>query len=195
MTRMEEALIEADVVVTAVRTKTSFLDRPMMEKVMKSRGNRMVAVLDLGLPRNVHQDVNELFNVFLNDIDTLKRVVDGNLKHRQKEIPKVEVFIEEEIARLMDWQRSFEVGPLIGALRGKFEEVRQREVARATRGMGSAEIAAVDRTTRAVINKLLHGPVQAIHDYARQVEAGNENLAVIQKLFGAISDDQGASGA
>jgi len=194
MTRMEEALVEADVVVTAIRTTSSLLDRALMEKIMKSRGNRMVAILDLGLPRNVKQDVNELFNVFLNDIDTLKRVVDGNLKHRQKEIPKVEVFIEEEIARLMDWQRSFEVGPLIGALRGRFEEIRQKEVARATRGMGSTEIAAVDRTTRAVVNKLLHGPVQAIHDYARQVEAGNENLAVIQKLFGTLSEDDDASG-
>ena len=150
----------------------------------------MLAILDLGLPRNVGRDVNDLFNVFLNDIATLKRVVDGNLKHRRKEIPRVEDFIDQEISRLVDWQRSFEVGPLIGALRGGLDQVREEEVARLTRGMGSAEVEAVDRATRAVMNKLLHRPVRAIHDYARQVETGADQLAVIQKLFGGPSLDE-----
>ena len=53
-------------------------------------------VLDMGLPRNVENSVNELPNVFLYDVGALNRVVDINLSKRRSEIPRVEGLIEEE---------------------------------------------------------------------------------------------------
>ena len=110
-----------------------------------------------------------------------------SLQRRRKEVPRVEGFIHEEIGRLLNWQRSFQAGPLIGTLRAGLEEARRAEVVRVTRGMGPSELEAVDRATRAVINKLAHGPMKAIHTYAREAERGADGLELIRAMFENIA--------
>ena len=185
--RLSEALEEADIVASAVRVTQPLLTRSLIAGAMRRRVSRHLAVLDLGLPRNVAEEVNGIVNVFLNDIETLKQVVDTSLQRRRKEVPQVEGFIHEEIGRLLNWQRSFQAGPLIGTLRAGLEEARRAEVVRVTRGMGPAELEAVDRATRAVINKLAHGPMKAIHTYAREAERGADGLELIRAMFENIA--------
>ena len=59
-----------------------------------------------------------------------------------------------------------------------------------TKGLSEREIEAVNQATRRVTNNLLHGPIRAIHEYARQLEDGAEQLAVIQNLFGNPEDSE-----
>jgi glutamyl-tRNA reductase len=186
--RLQEALVEADVVASAVLVAKPLLTRSVVEGAMRRRTSRHLAVLDLGMPRNVAEEVNGIVNVFLNDIETLKQVVDTSLQRRRKEVPRVEGFIHEEIGRLLNWQRSFQAGPLIGTLRAGLEEARRAEVMRVTRGMAPAELEAVDRATRAVINKLAHGPMKAIHAYAREAERGAEGLDLIRSMFENLAE-------
>ena len=117
ISKISDALVNADVLVTAVKVANPVIDAALVESAMRARTSQTLVILDLGLPRNVSTHVNGIVNVFLSDIEDLRQVVDGNLKRRRKEIPKVEAFIHQEIDRLINWQRSFQAGPLIGALR------------------------------------------------------------------------------
>ena len=98
--------------------------------------------------------------------------------------------IEEEIERLDQWRQVLRVGPLISALRTSVEEARQKEVTKATKGLSVSEVEAVERATRAVTNKLLHGPVTAIKHYAHQAEEGADALALVRSVFGHLVDDE-----
>lgn len=187
ISKLNDALLEADVLATAVKVANPIITGASVEEVMRQRTSRTLAVLDLGLPRNVSIQVNDIVNVFLSDIGDLRQVVDANLKRRRREIPKVEDFIHEELDRLVAWQRSFQAGPLIGALRQGVEEVRIAEVGKVTARLSEAETLAVERATRAVVNKILHGPMAAIHQYARQAEEGAEGLEVIRDMFGNLT--------
>jgi glutamyl-tRNA reductase len=175
--RLAEAIAEADVLVCAVRAPGPIVSRELLVKALEHRTGHPLAILDLGLPRNVAADI-DLPNVFLNDLDAFRRVVDANLGRRRKEVPRVEAIIDEEIDKLLDWHRSLQVGPLIAALRDSVEAIRRAEVAKAAAGLNEAERQAVDRATRAVVNKLLHGPTTSIKELAQKSEAGDKLEAV-----------------
>jgi glutamyl-tRNA reductase len=188
ISKISDALVNADVLVTAVKVANPVIDAALVESAMRARTSQTLVILDLGLPRNVSTRVNGIVNVFLSDIEDLRQVVDGNLKRRRKETPKVEAFIHQEIDRLMNWQRSFQAGPLIGALREGIEQIRLAELEKLGKNLSQVERAAVDKTTRAIMNKLLHGPMEAIHQYARQAEQGAEGLELIREMFGNLTE-------
>jgi len=188
---LEKALGQADIVASAVRVTEPLITTEMIERALSVRGRRSMAILDLGLPRNVESTAGDLVNVFVQDIESLGRVVDANLSRRRKEVPRVEALIDEEINRLISWRRSLRATPVITALRSQVEAFRLEEVARATKGLSDPEKQAVELATRAVTNKLLHGPMTAIRDYAKQAEQEAEALNVIKKLFSNIEIPQG----
>ena len=188
MSKLSDALLKADVLATAVKVANPLIERAVVEAAMRQRSSRTLAILDLGLPRNVSIQTNDILNVFLSDIEDLRQVVDGNLRRRRKEIPKVESFIHQELDRLVAWQRSFQAGPLIGALREGVEQARLLEIEKLATTLSSSERIAVEKATRAVVNKLMHGPMAAIHQYARRAEEGAEGLELIREMFGNLTE-------
>jgi len=183
--KLVEAVAEADVVATAVRAAAPILDVPLLHRALVHRGGRPLAILDLALPRNVSPEVDALPNVFVNDIEALRHVVDSNLGRRKKEVPHVEAIIDEEIEHLFVWQRTREAGPLIATLRDSAEAIRQAELARLAGSLSEVERAAVDRATRAVVNKILHAPMATIRDLCCQDDVG-ERLEGLRDTVGRL---------
>jgi glutamyl-tRNA reductase len=64
----------------------------------------------------------------------------------------------------MGWLSTLRVVPLIKELRDGAERIRRHELARALSGLdlSSDEAEAVERMSRALVNKLLHGPIQEL---------------------------------
>jgi glutamyl-tRNA reductase len=189
------ALLDADIVACAVGVKEPVLSHDLVSSIMSHRGGQPLAIFDLGLPRNAAAEVGQIANVFLNDLDALKQVVDSNLARRRKEVPRVEELIQKEIDAILDRQRVLQAGPLIAALRESVERVRRAEVERVAAKLSEAEREAVDRATRAVVNKLLHGPTTSIKTIARQQEEGSDQLELIGSLFGGIDGDRSKKGS
>lgn len=190
---LAEHIAHAHVVASAVRSSDPVITPDVLARAGRDNG-RALALLDLGLPRNVAVEVNELTNVFVHDLTSLTQMVDGNLARRKRSVPQVEELIGAELQRLIDWQSAMHAGPLISALREAVENARLLEVERATRGLSQAEREAVERATRAVVNKLLHGPMTSIKEAARQAEAGQERIKVIQDVFRHLEPRRGGGG-
>src|SRR5439155_26992454 len=93
LTELRQILAQVDIVATADHVAEPILDRAMIAAAVHERKGAPLALLDLGMPRNVAADVNELANVFVHDLEALKQVVDGNLTRRKKEVPAVEKLI------------------------------------------------------------------------------------------------------
>jgi glutamyl-tRNA reductase len=181
--RIDEALHLADVVLFAVRLPEPVVSFAQVSQALGGRSGRPLAVLDLGMPRNVPPQTDGLTNVFLHDIEALKQVVDVNLARRRQEVVRVEEIIQYELRRLVDRHHEQQAGPLIGALRAAVEEMRRGEVEKAAAGLPPEQRDAVDRATRAVVNKLLHGPMQSIKEVAREQESSREQLEMLRRMF------------
>lgn len=93
-------MLKADIIISSVNSPHILLEKIMMEKVMTGRNGRPVFIIDLGMPRNIDPNVNTLNNVYVYNLDDLKKVKDTNLDDRLKEARKIEGIIENQLNKM-----------------------------------------------------------------------------------------------
>ncbi len=182
---LEQALTGTDIVITSVSSHDYILVPEQLRRAMKARSNAPLLIIDIGVPRNVHPDVNKLENVFLNDVDSLSRIVDQNLARRKSEIAAVNAIILEELKGMREWFESLQVSPTITDLREYFESVRSEEVKRNINRFSEQDRDLVDLVTRRIINKLLHVPTTNLKNgNGESQEEKHKKIHIIRGLFG-----------
>ena len=180
---MDEALVEARVVVAATGAQEPVLDQRRMERVLKRSGRGPKVLVDISNPRNIHPKVGDLDRIFLYDLDALESIADQNRARRRKEIPKVEGIVAEEVDRFLAWYGSLEMVPVIRALRGRFEEIAGQEIQKQAKNFHPSDREALQEYTRALLNKLLHQPTTRIRNVEPSSSHGLHKLVAIQELF------------
>jgi glutamyl-tRNA reductase len=128
---------------------------------MSQRNHRPLFLIDLGLPRNIDSQAQEVYNVFLYNLDDLQSIAEENRRERQKDIPKAERIVGEEVQKFMQWQQSLLVVPTVKSLRRKAEQIRQSELEahlRKLNHLSEHERGVITALTHAIVNKILHEP-------------------------------------
>ncbi|HEX2166244.1 MAG TPA: glutamyl-tRNA reductase [Longimicrobiales bacterium] len=195
-------LREVDIVAAATSAPHAVITREVAERALAGGRRTPLLILDIALPRDVEREVGELPNVFLYDIDDLSQVVEGNLERRRSEIAVAEQIIQEGTREFRAWYRARNVVPLIRELRGRAEDVREAETARALRTLSHlspADRAAVENLTRQLLNKVLHSPTARLREAAADGR-GSEMTEAVRYLFGlgnapALDEDAAPKGA
>jgi glutamyl-tRNA reductase len=180
---LDEALVEARIVVTATGSPEAVIDVRRMEAVLKRSPQGPKVIVDISNPRNVHPGVGDLDRVFLYDLDALESIAEQNRARRRKEIPKVEGIVAEEVDRFQAWFESLEMVPVIRALRGRFAEIAEKELEKQVKNFHPSDREALQEYTRALLNKLLHQPTTRIRGVEPSSPHGIHKLVAIQELF------------
>lgn len=180
---LDEALVEARVVVTATGSPEAVIDVRRMEGVLKRSAQGPKVLVDIANPRNIHPRVGDLDRVFLYDLDALESIAEQNKARRRREIPKVEGIVAEEVDRFQAWFESLEMVPVIRALRGRFHEIAEKELERQVKNFHPSDREALQEYTRALLNKLLHQPTTRIRGVESNSPHGIHKLVAIQELF------------
>lgn len=90
-----------DIVVSSTGAPETILHRADIEGVMKARRNRPLALIDIAVPRDIEQDVQNIPGVYLYDIDDLEAIVRENVKNRESELAQCNSIIERETSAVM----------------------------------------------------------------------------------------------
>ncbi|MDH3733179.1 MAG: glutamyl-tRNA reductase [Gemmatimonadota bacterium] len=165
---------EVDLLVTATDAEAAFVTGNRLAAAHDD--SRKVVVLDIAVPRNVEETVSVLPGVFLYNVDDLQRVVDQTLSARRFENDGAEAIIEHHAGRYWVWHRTRMAAPLIRGMR----EAAHRILAADLEARLPAGPRDVDRTeelrlaSRTLLNKILHGPTQALRRLAEQTEDERE---------------------
>lgn len=178
-------LPEVDIVIASSGAPHYIITRDEMKKVIDTRRNRPMFLIDIAVPRNIEPSINELDNVFLYDIDDLQRVVDTNLQGRMESAEEAEAIIREEVERMMARMKTREVVPMIVSLQEQLENLRLSELTRMRGKLGTLtpdQEQAVEALTKGIINKIAHGPISELRRQASQPE-GHHYIAAIRKVF------------
>jgi glutamyl-tRNA reductase len=180
-------LPEVDVVVSSTGSGEWVVCSETVARALELRDDPLFFV-DIAVPRDVDPVVQALGRVYLYDIDDLQAVVERNAEGRQDAAEAGEVLISPTVLEFMGWLSTLHVVPLIRELRDGAERIRRHELSRVLGRMDllPEEEAAVERMSRALVNKLLHGPIQEIKALA---EAGSplESAEVRRRLL-ALDD-------
>jgi glutamyl-tRNA reductase len=183
---LPEVLALADVVITVTGAESWVIGADMLSDAAKQRDGRELVILDMAVPRDVEPEAYKIDGVRVFDNDDVRGAKDNALAARRQEIPKVEKIIDEEMEHLELSLRKAELEPLITELRRKAEAIRQHELERTYRKLGSPDPETwshVQRLTNALVNKLYHYPTNIIKEKATLGEA-DSYAATIRELFG-----------
>lgn len=184
------AVSDAEVVVCTTGASHPILDRELVERHLASRGDGScpVAILDLGVPRNVEPVCATLPGIALIDVADVRDVAER--QHADTLLAEAREIVEEEVGRFRAWSRASDVEPTIRALRGQAEAVRIAELERLRAKLASldeSQRAAVDALTRGIVNTLLHQPTVRLKQLA-DVGGADPGLELLRELFDLPDD-------
>jgi len=176
----------ADIVYTATSVPDVIIDEARLEENGLAGGRPMMLV-DIAVPRNIGDDCNNIPNVKAYNVDDLKAVVAKNTAMRQKEMIEAENLLREETAAFIGWRESLSAIPTINQLQEKANAFREMELQKCNRKLSNSnlsdkEMEAVERLSRGIVNKLLHGPMAHLRK-TESVEGKQATLNEISAMF------------
>jgi glutamyl-tRNA reductase len=162
---LSETLHHFDIIVSSTASPLPILGKGMVERAIKLRKHRPMFMVDLAVPRDIEPEVSELSDVFLYAVDDLSHIVQEGIGNRQAAAQQAEAIIETRVQNFMDWMSSRETVPTIRALRDHAERYRRQELERAVKQLARGDDPAIvlDHLSKALTNKLMHGPTDALH--------------------------------
>mmetsp|Transcript_20597 Transcript_20597/g.23501 ORF Transcript_20597/g.23501 Transcript_20597/m.23501 type:complete len:523 (+) Transcript_20597:249-1817(+) len=175
-----DVVAEADIVYTATSATDYLIDKKGLEQ-NDLAGGKPLMLVDIAVPRNVDTDCNKVQNVKAYNVDDLKAVVARNTAMRQKEMIEAENLLREEKASFCGWRESLSAIPTINQLQERANEFRQEELKKCTRKLShldDGEMEAVERLSRGIVNKLLHGPMS----HLRKTESIEGKQAALKEM-------------
>ena len=183
--RLSEALGEADVVICSTNAPDYIVTEPMMRTAVEHKRNRPTCVIDISVPRNVDPNVGKVNNVFVFDIDDLESVISSNIREREREAQRAELIVQSEVMQFQQSLRAMDIGPTIGALRKKLQELARAEMARQRKRLGpltAEQEAAIEALLMSTVNKISH-PV--LNQMKRSYEISDaDTVQALRDIFG-----------
>jgi glutamyl-tRNA reductase len=184
-TRFVSMLPEVDILITSSGAPHYILHKDEMHRVISARRNKPMFLIDIAVPRNIEPAINDLDNVFLYDIDDLQEVVNANLRERMKEADRAEEIVVQEVDRMVARLNVQSVTPTIVSLQEELERIRTGEIERMRHKFGpltKEQEEAWEALTRAIVNKIAHGPISELRNHAGHPE-GEPVINAIRKIF------------
>lgn len=183
--RLTESLGEADVVICSTGAPDYIVTEKMMRAAVEQRRNRPICVIDISVPRNVDPSVGNVPNVFVFDIDDLESVISSNIREREREAERAELIVQSEVMQFQQSLRAMDIGPTIGALRQKLQELARAEMARQRKRLGpltTEQEAAIEALLMSTVNKISH-PV--LNQMRRSYEiSDSDTVQALRDIFG-----------
>jgi len=186
--QLDDALVQADIVLSSTGAAEPIVPRKRFdEKVRARRGNRMLVVFDMAVPRDFDPRLHDGDRVSVFNVDDLNRVADQAAAERRKHLPAAEIIISLEVTKFVqDWNRRKD-GPLIGQLTAEVDRIREDVLApllgRFKGKLSAADLEHIEGAFRSFQNKVLHGPIAALQEASRAGHSGTLREALM-KLFG-----------
>lgn len=148
--------------------------------------DKKVMMVDISVPRNIEdKELNTLDNCVAYNVDDLKAVVQANQNRRRKLIAEAEEVLEEELALFNNWHQSLGTIPTISKLQSRAEVIRNAEIHKMHNklsGLSPAEKAVVERLTKGIVAKLIHGPMAHLRT-VDNVEDRRKTVKSLERMF------------
>jgi glutamyl-tRNA reductase len=183
----------ADVVIGSLTTNRPLLAPADIEGILRDRSYRPMFLIDLGVPRNFNEGLNDLDNVYLYNIDDLAAVTDGAREQRGREAQKAEAIVEVELESFWRWLSRLELVPAIKDIRANIERVREAELGRHRAWLAALpddQRAHIEALSRGIINKILHRILSELRRNNGVVD-GIQVADVARRLLGTEMIGQG----
>jgi len=157
--QLSNYLAEADIIICSTAADHYVITEPMAREALNKRRNRPSFFIDISVPRNIDPAVGKIRNVFVFDIDDLESVISSNIREREREAERAELIVNSEIMQFQQALRALDIGPTIGALRQKLQDMARLELTNQRKRLGPLtpeQERAVEALLMSTVNKISH---------------------------------------
>jgi len=187
--RLEECLLDSDVVISATSAPHYIIRRDLLEGVMEKReDDRGILIIDIALPRDVEESVGEIPRVILHTIDDLRAISERNLKRRLEKIPQAEKIVEEEFLNLKNMLKELRANSAISLMYSSAEKIKREEILElynkisAKYDVNESILPILEDFANSFIKKFLRVPTIRLRDAAKNGRP--EIIEHVEYLFG-----------
>ena len=189
--RLDQALPDADILISSTASPQPVVTLEAMQRAMKARRRKPVFVVDIAVPRDIDAAVSTLSDVYLYTIDDLHNVVTDGLQTRREASLEAEKIIREELDRFSHAERTREAAPTIREVRNSATAIRDELLAVAQRRIaaGHPPEEVLKKLAHSLTQKLLHQPTERLREAA--AEADSDTIGIARELFLGREDESG----
>ena len=169
--KLDEALIDADVVISATGAPHPILTYEKLKDVVPDFNISKMVMVDIANPRDIEEDVSKL-GVKLFNIDDLRGIANRSRKMRETEACDAEKIVAGEMVLLKRSLKHLEVEPVISNIRITAENIRLNETQKAFKMLGdmNGNEKIVDDVTKVVVERLFFNVIKNIKEAAENDE-------------------------
>lgn len=167
-------LQKADVVVVATGAQNPTVDKAILNL------KKPLLILDLSIPKNVHENVKDINLVSLVHMDQLAEMTDETLENRKKHIPAAEAIIEEIKEEFIAWTKQRKFAPTIHALKAKLNAIKEGELNVQRKKIANFDEKQAELISSRIIQKITNHFANHLKEDETMVD---ESIEWIEKIF------------
>jgi len=180
-----------DIVLCSTAAGKVLIAKDDLTPALKKRRYRSMVFIDLAVPRNVDPGINDLTGVYRFDIDDLAQIAGQGKERRLVAAEEAERIVKEASEHFWRHIVGEDVHDRIGSIVRQAETIRALEISRlvSVSEMDTEQRAVVEAMTRALVKKVLHGPLSHVRDLAQAGDTASSEA--ILRAFGESGDEDG----
>lgn len=171
---LQEEIHDTDVLIVATGAQRPTIDKHIIQT------HKPLLILDLSIPKNVNENVQELDNVVLVHLDHLSLITDETLEKRKTHIPLAESIIEEVKSEFIAWLETRKFAPTIKALKNKLHDFATAELDTQRKKHADFNEAQAELISNNIIQKITNHFAHHLKDDGISTD---ESLELIKKVF------------
>lgn len=165
---------KADVLVVATGAQNPTVDKAILNL------KKPILILDLSIPKNVNENVQDIPGVRLIHMDHLSQMTDETLENRKLHIPAAEEIIEEIQNEFHAWTKQRKFAPTIQALKAKLNHIKESELSLQRKKMPNFDQDQAEVISARIIQKITNHFANHLKDEETVVD---DSIEWISKIF------------
>ena len=172
--QLQEEIGNTDILIVATGAQNPTIDKHLIQN------KKPLLILDLSIPKNVNENVNELPMVTLVHLDHLSQMTDETLEKRKQYIPVAEGIISDIKTEFEAWVDNRKFAPTIKALKEKLQVFATAEVDTQRKKINEFNEAQAELISANLVQKITN---HFAHHLKDETISKNESLELIKKVF------------
>lgn len=183
LAQIPEHMVHADIVISSTASTLPIIGKGMVEHALSKRKHRPMFMVDLAVPRDIEEQVNELEDVFLYTVDDLQSIIAKNVENRRKAAVQAESIVTNQSNGFMSWLRGLNTQDAVLSYREQSMSERDLLLEKALSQLsnGKNPEAVVAELATKLTNKLMHAPTSAFQSAAQGGEL--DKLIYLRDIF------------
>ena len=157
---LEDELLTSDIVITSTAARDYLLTYEKLEKIQERRAYRPIFLIDIALPRDIDSKCSQIENVYLFDLDDIRKAVDLRKQDYKEDIKVAESLVEKKVELFETWLNDYESRDVLNHFGTYLNDLFLREEERSfskkhLKGVSSQQRVAIRRMLQSISQKIL----------------------------------------